>query len=281
MKRSLRMSFCLRAATTLQPRDLDALTVSIERYMTGGASTVDAEKLAVHDALADLHAERESLRVALREQHPELFARSTSSPGGNPSTTQSAATQPRPPSGGRNLRKSLQANDPFRAFLGEFGLNLELRSDFAPSATEQRKAMAMGYGPIFRRGGLSLDVAAQYAQERGFLAPGGEASATEMYDLVKSMMRGEKIAPQFTNDFEARMRAEADRRFDDSQGGAEPVNDYPGWSDEDVAEAEAERAAIMADSGLTPAAAADYPDDAPWNFASTASTEEADRKSVV
>ena len=73
MKRSPRMSFCVRAATSLHQEDLQTLTDAIETYQASGASTLKAEQLAVEDALTQARSERVAMEAALREQHPDLF----------------------------------------------------------------------------------------------------------------------------------------------------------------------------------------------------------------
>ena len=73
MKRTQRMSFCIRAATTLHSSDLDTLTAAIETYIDNGVPTAKAETLAVADALSQLRAERAEVEQALRDQHSDLF----------------------------------------------------------------------------------------------------------------------------------------------------------------------------------------------------------------
>lgn len=70
-----KMSFCLKAATTLNAHDLDGLTKAIEAYDKQGVPMRQAEQLAVADLLAGIKAERGELFGLLREQHPDLFAR--------------------------------------------------------------------------------------------------------------------------------------------------------------------------------------------------------------
>ena len=69
-----KMSFCLKAATSLEGADLDQLTASIEHYTRAGMPVGEAELAAVNDLLAQLYGERAEMTGLLREQHPDLFS---------------------------------------------------------------------------------------------------------------------------------------------------------------------------------------------------------------
>ena len=92
------------------------------------------------------------------------------------------------------MRSNATEANPFKAFIAKHGVALDLRSEFAPGAAEQRKAMVPGFGPIFRKSGKQLDALAQAAVEEGFLT---EASDTALHDLIGRAIRGERIIPQF------------------------------------------------------------------------------------
>lgn len=124
----------------------------------------------------------------------------------------------------REKRARLTSNawgqNPFRAFLGKHGISSALANEFAPGATERRKAMVPGYGPIFRKAGKNLDMLAEAAREEGFIQ--GE-DATELYDLIARVFRGEKVIPVFAEgvveqEMESRQAAldeDARARFED------------------------------------------------------------------
>lgn len=68
-----KLSFCLKAATTLGDQDLAAITDSIEAYARGGMDMRQAEAAAVDDVIAQVAAERTELVALVKEQHPEQF----------------------------------------------------------------------------------------------------------------------------------------------------------------------------------------------------------------
>lgn len=98
---------------------------------------------------------------------------------------------------GARARAAAAEANPFKAFIAKHGIALDQRSEFAPGAAEQRRAMVSGYGPIFRKSGKPLDKLAQAAVEEGFLASPDE---TALYDLVGQALRGERIVAQYTPD---------------------------------------------------------------------------------
>ena len=69
---TLRLSFCVQAATNLSQRDLDVVTDGIERYVKQGFDAKNAETMAVADALAAVRAERGELVDALMAQQKDL-----------------------------------------------------------------------------------------------------------------------------------------------------------------------------------------------------------------
>lgn len=79
---SMRMSFCLKAATELADDDLDAITSTIEQAMKGGMDDKAAELLAVNDQLAVVELERRELVQLIQAQHGgKLKAKAKTAPG--------------------------------------------------------------------------------------------------------------------------------------------------------------------------------------------------------
>lgn len=70
---SMRMSFCVKAATGLYPQDLEALTTSIETYARNGVNSRQAEAMAVDDLMAGIAAERAEIMALAKAQHPDAF----------------------------------------------------------------------------------------------------------------------------------------------------------------------------------------------------------------
>ncbi len=68
-----KMSFCVQAATTLPPYDLDAITDAIEVMSKAGLDMRDAERLAVESALAKARQDRSETADAVRDQHADLY----------------------------------------------------------------------------------------------------------------------------------------------------------------------------------------------------------------
>lgn len=71
--------------------------------------------------------------------------------------------------GGQRARDTLQAENPFVAFLAKHGVRPEDRSDSGVERGRRGNPLIPGYGPIFRRTGLRLDELASAAREAGFL----------------------------------------------------------------------------------------------------------------
>lgn len=123
-----------------------------------------------------------------------------------------------------SLRKAEWKKNPLRSFLGQHGLSIDLAKEFAPGITERRKAMVGGYGPIFRKAGKNLDLLAEIAREEGFIS--ADQDATDLYELVAAVFRGERVAPMFTADaaqdeMQARMDAmqeQSNAEFEDFIG---------------------------------------------------------------
>ena len=69
-----RLSFCLKAATSLNDQDLAALTDSIEAYVRSGMDVEQAETMAINDLEVSVGAERSEMVALLRAQHADLFS---------------------------------------------------------------------------------------------------------------------------------------------------------------------------------------------------------------
>ena len=70
---TMRLSFCLKAATTLNDQDLATITDGIEAYVRAGMATELAEVSTVDDMLAAVQAEHAEMVGLLKAQHPDLF----------------------------------------------------------------------------------------------------------------------------------------------------------------------------------------------------------------
>lgn len=70
---TMKMSFCLKAATTLDDQDLASITDGIEAYVKAGMPVEQAEAAAIDDLLAQVGAERAEVVGLLRAQHADLF----------------------------------------------------------------------------------------------------------------------------------------------------------------------------------------------------------------
>ncbi len=113
------------------------------------------------------------------------------------------------------LRAGAFDKNPLMAFLGKHGISLQLASEFAPGPTERRKAIVPGYGPVFRRNGMNLDLLAERAAEEGFLPPGSRDDRA-LYDLISRAMRGERVTPQYAQGVVEQEMETANRaRFED------------------------------------------------------------------
>ena len=69
-----RLSFCLKAATTLSDRDVASLTDAIEAYVHAGMDVTQAETVAVNDLLAIVATDRSEVVDLLKAQHAPLFS---------------------------------------------------------------------------------------------------------------------------------------------------------------------------------------------------------------
>lgn len=165
----MKLSFCVKAATSLHDSDLATLTDSIEHYVKAGMSAEQAELAAVDDMLASLKAERDETVAALREQHPDLFQ----------SDRQALPTPPK-----------TQRIQPVRGSdaLGQISARLGgLSPKLLPDLSQQVKRTSKkgkeftvwsnpphtGYGPLFRKGGTAdMSEVARVLEEAGYLTPG-------------------------------------------------------------------------------------------------------------
>jgi hypothetical protein len=124
-----KMSFCVQAATSLQPYDLDAITTDIEIMAKAGLDMRDAERLAVESALAKAKQDRAETADAVREQHADLYVPKKAKA---PSTSNAASqffTMPddyiEPPRQARRIvRGQPSINDPILPETDEFVGNM-------------------------------------------------------------------------------------------------------------------------------------------------------------
>ena len=191
--------------------------------------------------------------AAPAKSSPEAEAQKALAPAAATTTAPAAPPQAsKPPAkkkkGGVNLRAALMESNPFRAFLGRVGISTKLAKNFVPGITEQRKFMAMGYGPIFRRLGLELGDIQVRAVELGFLPRSDmESGDSAISELIQNSVDGAKIFPEYGIDSEdvmiRRFAEQNQRELEDAEAAAasedEPVSQVAAEaSDEHVFEAD-------------------------------------------
>jgi hypothetical protein len=86
-----RLSFCLKAVTTLNDADLAAVTERIETYRAQGVQAGQSEQAAVDDLIAQVQAEQLELLGDLRQQHGDLFVRPPAADVAPPAEDRTAA----------------------------------------------------------------------------------------------------------------------------------------------------------------------------------------------
>ena len=107
---------------------------------------------------------------------------------------------PAKPTGGKNLRGAAYERNPLLTFLAKHGLFHDKdkpgsqKSEFSPD----RQVMVMGYGPVFRKNGRQLDELLPLAIQDGYLPPGSDEA--DLANLIASAIRGNRVAPMFTDD---------------------------------------------------------------------------------
>jgi hypothetical protein len=109
---------------------------------------------------------------------------------------------------GDRRRADARAANPFKAFLGEHGIYYERdkKMDYTLPLKERQRSMVQGFPPIFRRTGKQIDMLAQAAVDEGFLLT---PNVTELAALIdKTLTRGERVDPQFSQDYMAQVEAE-------------------------------------------------------------------------
>jgi hypothetical protein len=94
----------------------------------------------------------------------------------------------------KGFRVAATKKNPFWAFLGRHGMSMDLAKEFAPGKTERQKAIVSGFGPIFKRVGLGIDMLAEMAKAEGFIAT---EDVAELHDLISRAFSGERIIPQY------------------------------------------------------------------------------------
>lgn len=106
------------------------------------------------------------------------------------------------------LRGITYKKSSFLGFLGKHGVALSERREFSPD----KNPMLSGFGPMFRKNGLSLDRLMANAVEEGFL-PLGTNDQTALHELISRQLRGDKIESLYTEDGATNvMQAEIDKR---------------------------------------------------------------------
>ena len=162
----------------------------------------------------------------------------TIQPSSEQQRTEFARVQKIKADAGARLRGYTHAKSPFLAFLGKHGLNASLKSEFSPD----KNPMLSGYGPMFRKTGLSLDALLERAVEDGYLPPGTNDDA-KLYELINRQMRGESIAPMYTENVASNtMQDEIDKRRQFEEDNAEELLQN---------ERDEEMLALIADTPLT------------------------------
>lgn len=142
-----------------------------------------------------------------------------SNAGGAAATQEQAAADKEPtskapakPTGGKNLRNAAYERNPLLTFLAKHGLFHDKdkpgsqKSEFSPD----RQVMVMGYGPVFRKNGRQLDELLPLAIQDGYLPPG--SNEADLANLIASAIRGNRVAPMFTDDGAEKAAALRDQR---------------------------------------------------------------------
>lgn len=118
--------------------------------------------------------------------------------GGAPAVAPGPARRTREQAAAARKRAYRDAN-PFRAFLGEFGVHTSERSD--AGGDPRRPVMIPYHGALFRNSGMRLDELAQRAQEAGFLTQADidsefdNGGVNKLADMIRRELAGERIMP--------------------------------------------------------------------------------------
>ncbi|HEY8360040.1 MAG TPA: hypothetical protein VIL30_21500, partial [Ramlibacter sp.] len=133
--------------------------------------------------------------------------------------------------GVRRQRASRAASydaNPFLTFLATHGLYHEKdkprsqKVEFSPDSF----VMVGGYGPVFRRDGKLPDALVQPAIEEGYLPQ--SADERDLEELIHKAMRGERVAPMFTEDgAQQEMERRAAAASDEQREAAEALAEVP------------------------------------------------------
>lgn len=96
-------------------------------------------------------------------------------------------------------KRAYRDANPFRAFLGEFGVHTSERSD--AGGDPRRPVMIPYHGALFRNSGMRLDELARRAQEAGFLTQADidsefdNGGVNKLADMIRRELAGERIMP--------------------------------------------------------------------------------------
>lgn len=233
----------------------------------------EAAWLQVADAkLADLSAERTRIEQSVADAYAKTAAgKPVEDPAGKGGVqsaptpaasdqqvtapkrteTRGKAKHPKTIMGSRILAivsKNLDGLDP--AWIAEFSHRqaTKARDKNGNPRIEWRNPLIPGIGRLFRRGGTQdLQLLAEALEETGYLPAGSvEADTKEAGETAKQIVRDalNRAEAQTQDEIMAERQAEYDRR------GQEETDDYAGLDPESAAEAESERAAIIAESNI-------------------------------
>lgn len=191
------------------------------------------------------------------------------------------ASSPKRASPARGLRKAAYERNPLLTFLATHGLFHDkskpnsLKSEFSPD----KGIMVMGYGPVFRKTGKNLDELVAPAIEMGYLPHDGTES--ELYDLIRRAMAGEKIQPmyaegvadaEFERQMQARQELEEDRNPAQNEAAPqEDVDPYDALSDDELLAMREAQGQVKA---LSDAEWVALDEDIPFEVNNNASTED-------
>jgi hypothetical protein len=235
------LTTCLRkVGDAPRAADKDAIVARARELRAGGMATDAASRQAATELLQDVRADIKALsepRAPKDSTHPKTVMGSELLAA---------------------VSRRLGGLDP--AWLAEFSTRFETgRKDKQGRPVIQwRNPMVPGVGLLFRRGGTQdLQAIAEVAEAEGYLEPGAvERDAKDAGERAKDMIRAaleRKVVERLDNQID-----EAQARMD-----AEREAYYAELDAESAREAEAERAAIMAEAKMSRAEMASLSDDDP------------------
>lgn len=188
--------------TSAKPTRQDAVKKAIDaakEVFAKGGTEFDANRAAT-DALIDQMADTPDISISVDAPAAVMAAKATSAehlPTVTPPEIRAEQMRQQKIKTARasNLKAIVHNRSPFLAFLGKHGVNLSLKNEFSPGSP----VMLSGYGPMFKRNGLSLDALMERAIEDGYL-PQGTTDDAAIHELITRQLRGDKISPLYTED---------------------------------------------------------------------------------